>query len=58
MNERIEAIKKQIEDLKKRLPAHSIPPSMMAELDELEEQLALEIKKQHNPNHSPDLSDR
>ena len=58
MNERIEAIKKQIEDLKKRLPAHSIPPSMMAELDELEEQLTLEIKKQHNPNRSPDLSDR
>ena len=34
MNESIEALKKQIEDLKKRLPAHSIPPAMMAELDD------------------------
>ncbi|MEN8240881.1 MAG: histidine kinase [Chloroflexota bacterium] len=45
-NERIEEIKRQIEDLKKRLPAHSIPPAMMAELDELEEDLEEEIKKQ------------
>lgn len=45
MNEKIEALKQQIEDLKKRLPAHSIPPTMMAELDDLEEQLAREIKK-------------
>jgi hypothetical protein len=26
-------------DLKARLPAHSIPPAMMAELDEIEDQL-------------------
>jgi hypothetical protein len=26
-------------DLEARLPAHSIPPSMLAEIDELEEQL-------------------
>ncbi len=30
----------QLADLQARLPAHSIPPSMIAELDELEEQLA------------------
>jgi hypothetical protein len=34
--ERIEELKRQIEDLKARLPAHSIPPAMIAELDELE----------------------
>jgi hypothetical protein len=45
-NDRIEELKRQIEDLKKRLPAHSIPPAMMAELDELEEQLEEEVKKQ------------
>jgi hypothetical protein len=45
-NERIEDLKRQIEDLKKRLPAHSIPPAMMAELDELEGQLEEELKKQ------------
>ena len=45
MNDKIEELKRQIEDLKKRLPAHSIPPAMMAQLDDLEEQLAEEIKK-------------
>ena len=45
-SERIEEIKRQIEDLKKRLPAHSIPPAMIAELDELEEQLEAELRKQ------------
>lgn len=45
MNDKIEQLKRQIEDLKKRLPAHSIPPGMMAELDDLEEQLEAEIKK-------------
>ena len=37
---RKEALERQLADLKARLPAHSIPPSMMMELDELEEQLA------------------
>ena len=27
----------RLADLKKRLPAHSIPPALMAELDELED---------------------
>jgi hypothetical protein len=33
-------LEKQLADLQARLPAHSIPPSMMAELDEVEEKLA------------------
>ena len=37
---RKEVLEQQLADLKARLPAHSIPPSMMMELDELEEQLA------------------
>ena len=45
MNDTIEELERRIEDLKKRLPAHSIPPAMMAELDDLEDQLAEEIKK-------------
>ncbi len=32
-------LKERLADLKARMPAHSIPPSMMMELDELEEQL-------------------
>jgi hypothetical protein len=35
----LETLERKLEDLKARLPAHSIPPSMMMELDELEEQL-------------------
>ena len=36
----IEKLERRLADLKARMPAHSIPPSMMIELDELEEQLA------------------
>jgi hypothetical protein len=34
-----EEIKKKIKELKERLPAHSIPPSMIQELERLEESL-------------------
>ena len=33
-------LEKRLADLQARLPAHSISPSMIAELDELEEALA------------------
>ncbi|NIN63781.1 MAG: histidine kinase [Anaerolineae bacterium] len=33
-------LEKQLADLQSRLPAHSVPASMIAELDELEEELA------------------
>jgi hypothetical protein len=36
----IAKIEARLADLKARLPAHSTPPGMMAELDELDEQLA------------------
>ena len=36
---RIAELERRIKELKKRFPAHSIPPALMAELDELEEQL-------------------
>jgi polyhydroxyalkanoate synthesis regulator phasin len=38
--DQIEELENRIADLKARLPAHSIPPAMMIELDELEDQLA------------------
>jgi len=44
---RIEALERRLADLKARMPAHSIPPSMMIELDELEEQLA-ELQVEEN----------
>ena len=38
--ERIESLQKQIAALKKHWPAHSVPPGLMQQLDELEEALA------------------
>ena len=35
-----EKLERRLADLKARMPAHSIPPSMMIVLDELEERLA------------------
>lgn len=50
MNDRVQELKQRLEDLRKRLPAHSIPPAMMAELDDLEELLEREIRQQQG-NH-------
>ncbi len=38
-NERIERLEKQIAELKARLPKHSVPPAMIVELEELEDEL-------------------
>lgn len=38
---RVADLERQLADLQARLPAHSIPPSMIAALDALEEELAL-----------------
>jgi hypothetical protein len=46
---RIQAIRDQIAELKKRWPAHSTPPNMMQRLDELEEQLETELALEHHP---------
>ncbi len=48
-NIRIKELQRQIKELKKRFPAHSIPPAMMAELDELEEELSCLLKGQQAP---------
>lgn len=39
IKERIRSIQKRIEELLERFPAHSIPQTMLIELDELEEEL-------------------
>jgi len=36
----IAALEARLADLYARLPAHSIPPAMIAELDEIDEQIA------------------
>mgnify|MGYP001123034865 CR=1 FL=1 len=41
----IQALEKQIADLNARWPSHSVPPAMMAQLDELEEALKRAIEQ-------------
>jgi len=44
-DERIKELERQIAELKSRWPAHSVPPAMLQQLEELEEELARELKK-------------
>jgi len=46
-NKHIQELEAKIEDLKKRWPAHSVPPMMMQELDNLEDELAKAMKQAH-----------
>lgn len=44
-DDRVKEIEEKIADLKARWPAHSVPPSMWQQLEELEDQLE-EAKKE------------
>lgn len=39
--ERIAQLKKEIEEIKARLPKHSTPPAMIIELEDLEDELEM-----------------
>ncbi len=43
--DRIKELEAQIEDLKRRWPAHSVPPALLQQLDELEEALEEERRR-------------
>jgi len=43
-NKRVEELETKLADLEARLPAHSIPPSLIAEMDQLDEQIQSEKK--------------
>ena len=46
--ERIRELERRIADAKARLPAHSIPPAMILELEDLEDELArLRLEYEH-----------
>jgi len=49
-SQRITALESRIEELRRRIPHHSIPPAMLQELEELEEQLeiAKEAEKEND----------
>ena len=44
-NGRVRELEGQIAELKSRWPAHSVPPTMLQQLDELEEELERELKE-------------
>lgn len=44
-SERIKELEEQIADLNRRWPAHSVPPTMLEQLEELEAELERELKK-------------
>jgi len=48
LKEEILAIEKKIEELKKRMPAHSIPIEMMQKLEDLEDELSAKKEKLNN----------
>ena len=39
--ERIAQLEKEIEEMKARLPKHSVPPAMIIELEDLEDELEM-----------------
>jgi hypothetical protein len=47
-SERIVRLEKEIEELKARLPKHSVPAAMIIELEELEDEL--EMLRSHTVN--------
>lgn len=45
--ERVKEIEEQIADLKARWPAHSVPPHMWQQLEELEEKLEQALREEN-----------
>ena len=44
-SERIKELKRRIAELKSRWPAHTVPPTMLQQLEELEEELERKLRK-------------
>jgi len=44
-SKRIKELQSQIAELKSRWPAHSVPPTMLQQLEDLEEELERELSK-------------
>ena len=42
---KIDVLRAKIEELRQQLPAHSIPPAMLIELEDLEDQLTAELER-------------
>ena len=55
--QRIKELESQIAELKRRWPAHSVPPTMFQQLEELEEELERELKKATEEKSAANLQD-
>jgi len=51
-NDRVREIEDKIDDLKARWPAHSVPPSMWQQLEELEDELEKAKKAENKGNQT------
>ncbi len=51
--DKIEELRRRIADLKQRLPAHSVKPAMLLELEDLEEELERLIKRGKDRQNQP-----
>jgi hypothetical protein len=49
---RVEELKKRISALKSQWPKHSVPPGLIQQLDDLEEELERELQKIQNQNQA------
>jgi hypothetical protein len=54
--ERIDQLERQLAELEARLPKHSVPPAMIIEMEELEEELvALKARVRRDTEQNLDL---
>ncbi len=51
----LEALERRLAELRARLPRHSIPPAMLQELEELEEELARQKAQGQGGSEDADL---
>jgi hypothetical protein len=56
-SQRIKELESQIAELKRRWPAHSVPPTMFQQLEELEEELERELKKATEEKSAANVQD-
>ena len=51
---KVKQLKKQISELKSQWPKHTVPPGMIQQLDELEEELARELEEETRQSEADD----
>jgi hypothetical protein len=57
-SDRVKELEEQIAELKRRFPAHSVPPTMLQQLEELEDELESEREKANRGKDSAQTEGR